>query len=362
MTELRAGRFFDGERLTGPTTIRFEQGRVIEITSAPISTLSAAERSLLITPGFVDIQINGFGETSFATCSPTEFEDSLVSIPTTGVTTVLPTFPSRPDDEQLQSASRLRRVRWRPGIARAPGFHLEGPFLSPSRKGAHPVEALRNPSAAAVDAILAASSPIRLVTLAPELPGATQAIARLTAAGITVAVGHSAADFDTAMQAFAAGATVVTHLHNAQSPLTAREPGVVGAALADAGATLGLIADFVHVHPAVCAITFAAAGQRIALVTDQSAHPPGTDPTPRLADGTLAGSALRFDQAIRNLRSIGIDEGTILRAATSTPARAIGDPRAGRLAVGADADLVVLDEDWNVCETYVGGERSVLSR
>lgn len=306
MTEIRAGQFFDGDRMAGPSLIRLREGLIDDIHPIDGIGLSAAERNRTLVPGFVDLQINGFEEVSFATCTTDEFAGALTALPRTGVTTIVPTFPSRPGTEQLESAGRLNRVPWVAGRARTSGFQLEGPFISPERKGAHPLDALKLPSRGAIDEVVAAHAaglPIRLVTLAPELDGGLDAIERLTGAGIRVAIGHSAADFDTAIRGFAAGASVVTHLFNAQDPLAARAPGVVGAALTSPRAVVGLIADFVHVHPAVCAIVFAAAGSRIALVTDQSAHASTVDATPRLSDGTLAGSALNLDQALRNIRA-----------------------------------------------------------
>ena len=285
------------------------------------------------------------------------------------------------------------------------GLHLEGPFLAPSRRGAHPADAIIPPSPDAVSALMEAAGPaLAVVTLAPETPGGLDAVARLAAAGVRVSVGHSDATAAQVSAAAQAGARMVTHLYNAQSPLRHREPGVVGQALTDPRLTCGLIADLRHVSAAACLIAFAAAPGRIFLVTDAVAsagQPPGrhragrragrdarrpaarpgraaarrtrrpgpgrpripaelpdaVPPAPVLADGTLAGSALRLDQAVANLVAIGVPLPTAVTAATRVPADLIGCPWLGRLAPGAAADLTWLGDDLRTRATWIAGRQ-----
>jgi N-acetylglucosamine-6-phosphate deacetylase len=213
-----------------------------------------------------------------------------------------------------------------------------------------------------------------VVTLAPEVEGGLAAIAALASAGILVSIGHSDATARQVTAAVDAGARMVTHLFNAQRPLHHREPGVAGQALADSRLTCGLIADPSHVAAAVCAIAFAAAPGRIFLVTDACAAagmPPGRyriggepvevrtgdDPAPRLADGTLAGSVLRMDQAVANMVAAGAGLPEAVAAATRIPADLIGRPDLGRLEPGATADLTWLGDDLRTRATWVAGEQ-----
>jgi N-acetylglucosamine-6-phosphate deacetylase len=252
--------------------------------------------------------------------------------------------------------------------------HLEGPFISPLRAGAHNKDWMIEPSAEAVDQLLDAGSGIlRMVTLAPELPGALEAASRLAAAGVVVSVGHSDATASQVSAAAGAGAQMVTHLFNAQRPLHHREPGVVGQALSDPRLVSGLIADFGHVARTVCAIAFAAAPGRICLVTDAAACagmppgqymlggepielPAGDGVPPVRANGTLAGSALRMDVAVANMVSAGASLPEAVAAATRIPADLIGRPELGRIAPGALADLAWLDDDLRTRATWVAGE------
>ncbi len=227
-----------------------------------------------------------------------------------------------------------------PGLPEAFGVHLEGPFLASSRCGAHDPSALEAPTPATVEALIEAGGGLlRLVTIAPELPGALDAIERFSAAGVTVAVGHTEADLDTASEAFDHGASVLTHAFNAMPGLGHRAPGPVGAALARDHVTLEVIADGLHVAPVVVRTLFAAAPGRIALVTDAMSATGLGDGTYRLGDldvdvsagrpvltgtETLAGSTLTLDRAVQNSIDAGVPRSEALAAATSTPARAIG--------------------------------------
>lgn len=219
------------------------------------------------------------------------------------------------------------------------GVHLEGPFLAPERKGAHNPAALARPTAAAVDELLeAAAGTLRQITVAPELPGATEAIRRLAAAGVVVALGHTEADTATARAGFEAGATLVTHAFNAMRPVQGREPGVVGVALARSDVWIEVIADGHHVAPESIAMLFAAAPERVVLVTDAIAAAGAGEGRYELgglavdvADGralisgtaTLAGSTLTLDRAVEVCVRAGVPEELALAAATVNPERAL---------------------------------------
>lgn len=232
-----------------------------------------------------------------------------------------------------------------PEMPGALGIHLEGPFLATSRCGAHDPHALEAPTASTVEALIEAGGGLlRLVTIAPELPGALDAIERFCRAGITVAVGHTEADAPTAGEAFDRGASVLTHAFNAMPGLGHRAPGPVGAALARDHVTLEVIADGLHLDPLVVRMLFAAAPGRIALVTDAMAATGLGDGTYRLGHldvdvsagrpvlsgtETLAGSTLTLDRAVQTSIDAGVPRTEALAAATSTPARAIGITHVG---------------------------------
>jgi N-acetylglucosamine-6-phosphate deacetylase len=209
---------------------------------------------------------------------------------------------------------------------------------------------------------------VRVVTLAPEAPSALDAVAMLAARGVLVSLGHSTADLEQATAAVDAGARLVTHVFNAMPALDHRRPGLVGAALSDDRLVVSLIADFAHVHPAVVRVAFRAKGAaRVALVTDAVAWRSGRvagrqialrDGAPRLPDGTLAGSALTMDGAVRNCVSVGIDLADAVAAASAVPARLLDLSDRGRIEAGAAADLVELGPELHVRATWVAGRQA----
>ena len=329
-----------------------------------------------LLPGFVDLQVNGYFGEDLQAVDAAGWAAVASGLPSTGTTSFLPTLITAPLDRlaaELQAAAAI--VPGLPaGAARVLGVHLEGPFLSPLRRGAHNEAWLTDPTPEAVDELIAVGcGQLRLVTLAPERPGGLEAVERLAAAGVLVSVGHSDATGAQVAAAAELGARMVTHLFNAQRPLSHREPGVVGQALTDGRLTSGLIADLHHVAGPVCALAFRAAPGRIALVTDAAA-PAGMPPGPYLlggepvtlppaggapplrGDGTLAGSALRMDRAVANMVAAGVSLAEAVAAATRIPADLIGRPDLGRLAPGAAADLVWLSPDLTTRATWVGGE------
>jgi N-acetylglucosamine-6-phosphate deacetylase len=344
----------------------------------------------VLVPGLVDLQVNGYFGVEMQAADPVGWATVIERLPATGCTAFLPTFITAPVRQLADAlgcvAEYLPARRWpghaghdRPGIghggARVLGVHLEGPFISPRRRGAHNPDWIVPPEPAALDELLAAGAGlVRLVTLAPEMDGGLAAVSQLAGAGVLVSVGHSNATAAQVAAAAGAGARMVTHLFNAQPGVKSREPGVVGQALADPRLTSGLIVDTHHVAMANCTLAFAAAPGRICLVTDAAACagmppgeyllggepitlPPGAGVPPRRADGGLAGSALRIDRAVANMVAAGAGLPAAVAAASRVPANLIGRPDLGRLAPGAAADLVWLDDDLRTAATWIDGER-----
>lgn len=337
----------------------------------------------VLLPGFVDLQVNGYFGVELATADASGWAKLAGRLPETGTTAFLPTFVTRPFGELLDALRRAAAITaglpGGAGCARVLGVHVEGPFISKNRPGAHNKAWMRDPDHAAVDALLAAGEgSVKIVTLAPELDGAIAAVEQLARAGVLVSVGHSDATAQQVSAAARSGARMVTHLFNAQRPMHHREPGVVGQALCDTRLTSSLIADLHHVAGQVAAIAFTAAPGRICLVTDAAAcagMPPGSyvlggepielaagDGSPPVrADGTLAGSTLRMDSAVANMVATGINLTEAVGAATRIPADLVGRPDLGRIAVGAAADLTWLSDDLRARATWVAG-RQVFGR
>lgn len=324
----------------------------------------------VIAPGFVELQINGAYGVDFTTDAGSIVEAS-ARLPAGGVTAFVPTVITSPFDDYPRRLAEAREAAGDARGAEVLGLHLEGPYLSPRRPGAHDPSLLR---AIDVDEILAWAEPdiVRIVTLAPELPGATAAIRALQARGILVSVGHSNASYEEAVTAFDAGIAWGTHLYNAMSPLGQREPGLMGALLVSP-VPVGLITDGVHSHPAMVKVAYRCKGaDGIAIVTDAMeamGMAPGIyrlgdrsvivdSSTARLADGTLAGSILTMDAGVRNMVEFsGCMQVEALAMASATPARILGLARKGRIAAGCDADLTILDGTGRVAETWARGER-----
>ncbi|GMA32642.1 N-acetylglucosamine-6-phosphate deacetylase [Litorihabitans aurantiacus] len=276
--------------------------------------------------------------------------------------------------ERLRRAVEDNAVTPRHAVARILGAHLEGPFISPDRCGTHRPAWMVPPTREHLEALLghdAVRETLLTVTLAPELPGATEAIQRLVGDGRIVSLGHTDALAAQVHAAADAGATMVTHLFNAQRPLGHREPGVVGAALADERLFLGTILDGRHVAASVVGIVLAAARGRVVGVTDAIATaglPPGTWLTfggaevagdehgvGRRRDGTIAGAGIVLDEGVRRMIAAGLDPAVVLASCTEVAARSIGRDDVGHLRAGALADLVWWDSSWHPDRVWVGG-------
>ena len=349
--------------------VEFEGDRVAAVV--PVGAERAAGLpDRIVAPGFVDLQVNGHEDVDVATASGADWDRLDEVLLAQGVTAWCPTLVTAPRQTYGPALERIAAAAERPGTRPALlGAHLEGPFLG-GLPGAHEVAWL-----APVDLGWLSELPpvVRVVTLGPELPGALEAIALLAGRGVLVAVGHSTVRYAEARAAAGAGARLVTHVFNAMSPMHHREPGLAGAALTEPDLTPSLIADLVHVHPAVTAVVFRArralatepGDPGVALVTDAVAwrsgrlsgagvERVGEDP-PRRSDGTIAGSALTMPRAVANVVSAGVPLADALAAASRVPSRLVGAPERGRLETGARADAVVLSPGLEVMETWVGG-------
>ena len=356
-----------------------QDGLIAAVGEAAAIAPSGVERldadRLIVAPGLIDIQLNGGFGHDF-THEPTSIWEVGARLPPYGVTSFMPTVITSAADARKAMLAVLRAGPPATYRGATPlGVHFEGPFINPERAGAHDPNLLREPTNA--DADVAGWSPaagVRMVTLAPELPGALELTRSLVQRGVLVSAGHSGSSRDQATAGFDAGITYVTHLFNAMSPLGHREPGLAGAALAHPRLTVGLIADGIHVHVDVLRIAAAAAGPtRVSLVTDATATLGmaagryllgGRDVvldgiSVRLADdGRLAGSAISADEGLRRFASAsGWPAHAVIGAMTSVPARVLGLTDRGAIAVGARADLALLSEDLRVVAIFVGGER-----
>jgi N-acetylglucosamine-6-phosphate deacetylase len=330
----------------------------VEVVDGRIAAvgLAGGGRGLAV-PGFVDLQVNGFGGVDFLDADADGYRRAGDALLETGVTAYLPTLITSPEEQLLAALAEVPGNGARPRVL---GVHLEGPFLSPERLGTHPPPARRDPDVALLDRLLD-GGPVRLMTIAPELPGADAVLERLLDRGVVVSAGHTNATAEQATAAFDRGVHTVTHLFNAMRPLAHRDPGVVAVALAREDVVVQVIADGIHLARETLQLVWAAAAGRVALVTDAVAGSLGdldldvTD-VARREDGVLAGSVLTMLEAVRNLHAIGVPLVDAVGAATRVPARVLGDAQLGRLDVGLAADVVVLDDALEIERVLVAGE------
>ncbi len=365
----------DGRAIRNGAII-LEDGKILAAGPAVGLPVPASARRLdvdgaYIAPGFFDVQLNGGFGLDF-TADPATVWEVAARLPQYGVTAFLPTVITSEMDK-FATAIEVLRAGPPPGFRGAIplGWHFEGPFLNPQKKGAHNPDLIRLPSPDLVKT-WTADNLVRLVTLAPEMPGALDTVRALYAQGVVVSAGHSMATFDEGLAGIGAGITMGTHLFNAMHPFDHREPGLIGALGNLPHVFVGLIPDGVHLHPVVVNAAWQIfSWRRIAMVTDAMAAMgmPNGDyvlggqtvrvegPAPRLANGTLAGSVLTMDAGVRNLIAFtGCSAAEAIYSASRTPARAMGFPDRGRLTHGCVADLVFLDENLQVKKVYQAGE------
>ncbi|RFC73655.1 N-acetylglucosamine-6-phosphate deacetylase [Streptomyces sp. AcE210] len=357
-----------GARVVLPAGV-VENGRVIVdgakiAGSAPAGAPSTDLTGHWVVPGFVDMHNHGGGGASFTSGS---IDDILKGVRTHrlhGTTTVVASFVTGETDFLTQRAGLLSELAEQGEIA---GIHFEGPFISPCRKGAHDETLLRDPDPAEVRKLLdAARGQAKMLTLAPELPGGIDSVRLLAEHGVIAAIGHTDATYEQTVEAIDAGATVATHLYNAMPAIGHRAPGPIAALLEDERITVELINDGTHLHPAALELAFHHVGSgRVAFITDamdaagfgDGRYMLGTlevevkDSVARLVEGnSIAGSTLTLDRAFKRAATIDkLPVEDVVRAISANPARLLGvDDRVGSLEPGKDADLVVLDEDFEL--------------
>ncbi len=367
---ISAPKLFLHGAFSGPGAVRVEHGRIVEILSGPVSADIRLDHGFL-TPGLIDLHNNGAFGVDCATARPQDWDRFVAGLHAHGVTAVLPTIITAPLPVLCAAAEPVAAAMARHDALL--GLHLEGPFLAPGKRGAHRADWVRDPDEAALDTLLnhePLRRILRLVTLAPERPGALAAIRRLVASGVIVALGHTEADAAQMRAAAASGARMVTHVFNAQSPLHHRAPGAPGVALTDPRLFPCLIADGVHVAPELLQIAFAACPRAVAvtdsiLVAGLEAGAErtfggapvrlGPDGVGLRKDGTIAGAGITLDEGIRRLIAAGVAPEVAFAAATARPAEALGLADRGRLAPGTRADLVWWGDDFSVRQVWTGG-------
>lgn len=332
---------------------------------------SSGKGERMLVPGFIDIHVHGSCGRDFLE-GPEAVAEAAARMPANGVTTFLPTFAAAPRERLVQAMASLPDSDGR--HADAHSFHLEGPFISPEQKGAQNPRFMVAPDTGELRKYMDAShNRILLVTVAPELDGAEKLIRYCTANGIRTSIGHTVASFETAVKSFGWGATISNHTYNAMGLFHHRKPGTIGAVLVTDSVYCELIADGVHVSGgAVRLLLRSKSPERIILVTDaimaQNAQDGRyrtdafsfsvKDGVARLDDGTLAGSTLTMDAALRNMCSFtSLGAGAVIPMLTSNPAEALGMKDRGIIREGMRADFALLDESLHVAETYSAGRK-----
>jgi len=365
-----AGIVATGFRSDEPGWVEFDEGRIVGVGRGRPAQSVIVDDAVLV-PGYIDIQVNGVDGDDFAHADAGGWHTALHTQARHGVTACCPTLVSAPLASYTEPLAIAASIASGDSIAQPDqlgatvlGVHLEGPFLG-GAPGAHVLEHLRPVDLPWLRALLERTAGlVRIVTLAPEADAGFAGTRVLRDAGVVVAIGHSTATYEETRAAADAGATVVTHLFNGMGPFNHRNPGVAGAALDDPRLTPSLIADLVHVHPAALRLAIGAK-RSVALVTDAVAVGAGTvgdvvmferDGAARLADGTLAGSVLGMDRAVRNVVELGVPLERAVEMASTIPSEILGLTDRGRLEPGRRADIVALDrESLSATAVWVGG-------
>jgi len=369
--KLHGRAFVDGE-VRDAVTVEIDGVHIAAVRVGEAAPADAQPIRGVLVPGFVDLHVHGGAGADFMDGTVEAARRVCAFHARHGTVALAATTLSAPRTEitaAVMAAAAVARDP-HPGEARVAGIHLEGPYVNPAKAGAQDPAALREVGGAEVEEWLAAAGGLPVtITVAPEVGGVLELIAA-RAGRVTFSLGHTEADEELALRALAAGASRFTHLWNAMPPLHHRRPGAVGAALGSPSATLELIADGQHVHPLLLAACARLAPRRTALVTDamraagmaEGRYTLGPlevevrEGTARLPDGTLAGSLLTMDAAVRTMvLDAGVRLALVLPLAGEVPARALGLDGKGRIAPGADADLVELDTDLRAARVWIAG-------
>lgn len=372
--------FAPPDRIENPILV-VEDGHIVSVQSRNSAEVTSGRRmdfpGMVLAPGFIDIHIHGG-----AGHDVMEDDDAALShierqLVRHGVTAYLPTTVTASLDRTLRALERLGKAsvlgKTHNGRAIPLGIHLEGPFISHTKRGVHPPEHLAEPSPEALERLwLASQGTIRMLTIAPELPGALETLRYARALGVRCSLGHSNATYEETLAGIAAGGRHATHTFNAMRALDHRDPGILGAVLTHDDLTADIIVDGIHVHPSVVKLFLRAKGnERAILITDAISATGMPDGTYHLGafevqvkdnrceyEGRLAGSVLTLDRAVRNAMNFaGLRLEEAVRLATSNPAGLLGsENQRGRIAPGCPADLVLLTPEGQVVSTIIAGE------
>lgn len=364
---IKNGLVFGEDKIFQKMNIRIQDGCIAAISPSDLSAACDEEvidaEGLYVLPGLIDIHSHGAVGHDFSDGNVEGLKEILAYEYAHGITTYCPTSMTIEKEDILSMFSSVKDWKEENGLANFAGINMEGPFLDPAKKGAHREECIMKPDTAFFKACNeACGGRIKLVTLAPNMDGAMEFVEELKDE-VTISLGHTGTDYDTAKKALQKGAHHVTHLYNAMNPFTHRAPGLIGAASETENCNVELICDGIHIHESVVRATFKLFPDRVVLISDSmraTGMPNGTydlggqevtvnGALATLADGTIAGSATNLFDCMRTAISFGIPKEDAIAAATMNPAKAIGIyEKTGSLTVGKKADILLVDNDFNL--------------